>query len=429
MTRLKNPDLLLKKYLEKHDPRYRVAEPVREDTGIIVVIPAYREDELIFSTIKSLFSCEPPSFGVEVIVVFNTPEDEKPEIISEQEACASAVRDFVKNPDCPKWLSVFTLEAYDLRKKHFGAGLARKTGLDESARRFYEAGTPDGILTCLDADSPVAPNYFTAIEKWAETPENKGASIYFEHPLEGTNYSAEVYEAITLYELHLRYYLLALKDTGFPYAFHTVGSCMVFRAINYARAGGMPKKQAGEDFYFLQKIIPLGGFGEINNTVVYPSPRPSSRVIFGTGASVRQHVEGTQKQGTTYNPLAFSDLKKFFSQAHELFSLPLSGFEDWTYNLTGPLRSFLLNSDFKQELVTITKNSNNEKTFLKRFFGAFNAFRVIRYLNYAHEHFYARSDLFEAAYAALETKGVDLSDVLEEKELLMAYRRREVLGE
>lgn len=425
MTRLKNPDLLLKKYLEKHNPLYRVSTPLKEDTGIIVVIPAYREDELIFSTIKSLFSCEPPSFGVEVIVVFNTPEDEKPEIIAEQKACASSVRDFIKSADCPAWLSFFTLEAYDLRKKHFGAGLARKTGLDEAARRFDSIDSPNGILACLDADSPVAPNYFTAIEQWFDKPENMAASIYFEHPLEGDNYPAEVYEAITLYELHLRYFLMGLKESGFPYAFHTVGSCMVFRAINYARAGGMPKKQAGEDFYFLQKLIPLGGFGEINNTTVYPSPRPSSRVIFGTGASVRQHVDGSQKQGTTYNPSAFSDLKDFFSLAVELFPLPMTDFEEWTYKLTGPLRSFLLNSNFEQELITIKRNCNNEKTFLKHFFGVFNGFKIIKYLNYVHEHFYARSDLFEAAYAALESKGVDLSGILEEKELLVEYRRWE----
>lgn len=426
MTRLKNPDHLLKKYLEKHNPSYRVSTPVKKDTGLIVVIPAYREDELIFSTIKSLFSCEPPSFGVEVIVVFNTPEDEDHEIISEQKECASSVREFVKSSQCPSWLSFFTLEAYNLRKKHFGAGLARKTGLDEAVRRFDKLNAPDGILSCLDADSPVASNYFTAIEEWFNNPENNGASVYFEHPLDGNNFPSEVYEAITLYELHLRYYLLSLKETGFPYAYHTVGSCMVFRAINYVRTGGMPKKQAGEDFYFLQKLIPLGGFGEINNTTVFPSPRPSSRVIFGTGASVRQHVDGSQKQGTTYNPLAFSDLKTFFTLAPEIFSLPIADFEDWTYKLTGPLRSFLLNSEFEEELLTIKRNCNNVKSFLKRFFGVFNGFKIIRYLNYTHEHFYARSDLFEAAYSALEAKDVDLSAVFEEKELLIKYREWEV---
>ncbi|WP_291856885.1 glycosyltransferase family 2 protein [Marinilabilia sp.] len=425
MTRKKDPALLLKKYLEKHNPPYRINKPVNEKIGLITVVPAYREDELIFTTLKSLFSCEPPSFRVEVIVVLNTAEDELPEIIREQKVCASKIRSLAESSKCPQWLSIFTLEAYDLKKKHFGAGLARKTGLDEAIRRFAAINSPEKILTCLDADSPVATNYFTAIEKWFSKPENSGASVYFEHPLEGDTFPPEVFEAITLYELHLRYYLLALKQTGFPYAFHTVGSCMAFRAINYARVGGMPKKQAGEDFYFLQKLIPLGGFGEINTTTVYPSPRPSGRVIFGTGASVKNHLDGTQKQGTTYNPQAFSDLKEFFSLARELFSLPIEQFEEWTYKLTGPLRSFLLNTGFEKELLTIQQNSNSEKSFLTRFFSVFNAFKIIRYLNYAHEHFYARSALFEAAFTTLEATGFDLSEIIDEKELLLAFRRIE----
>lgn len=425
MTRKKDPAILLENYLKKHNPPYRIDKPTDAKTGLIVVIPAYREDELIFTTLNSLFSCEPPSFRVEVIVVLNTPEDQQPEIISEQKACAAEIRELANPGACPPWLNLLTLEAYDLRKKHFGAGLARKTGLDEAARRFYSIRKPDGIIACLDADSPVAANYFTAIEKWFSNSDNAGASIYFEHPLEGERYQDEVYEAITLYELHLRYYLLALKQTGFPYAFHTVGSCMVFRVINYARVGGMPKKQAGEDFYLLQKLIPLGGFGELNTTTVYPSPRPSDRVIFGTGASVKNHLQGTQKQGTTYNPQAFNDLTTLFLLAPELETLPPEEFEDWTYQLTGPLRSFLLNTNFEKELRTIQQNSSNSKTFLKRFFGVFNAFTIIRYLNYAHEHFYAKSDLFEAAFTTIENTDTDLSEILDEKELLAAYRKME----
>ncbi|WP_010664560.1 glycosyltransferase [Marinilabilia salmonicolor] len=425
MTRKKDPAILLENYLEKHNPPYRIDKPADAKTGLIVVIPAYREDELIFTTLKSLFSCEPPSFRVEVIVVLNAPEDELPAVVGEQKACAARIRDLARTDACPRWLDLFALEAYDLRKKHFGAGLARKTGLDEAARRFHNIETPDGVLACLDADSPVAGNYFTAIEEWFSNSHHAGASIYFEHPLEGENFPDEVYEAITLYELHLRYYLLALKQTRFPYAYHTVGSCMAFRAINYARVGGMPKKQAGEDFYLLQKLIPLGGFDELNTTTVYPSPRPSDRVIFGTGASVKNHLQGTQKQGTTYNPQAFNDLKTFFLLAPELEALPPEEFEDWTYQLTGPLRSYLLNSNFEKELRIIQQNSSNKKTFLKRFFGTFNAFTIIRYLNYAHEHFYAKSDLFEAAIATIETTDTDLSDILDEKELLTAYRRME----
>src|SRR4029434_9989987 len=98
----------------------------------------------------------------------------------------------------------------------------------------------------------------------------------------------EIYKAIAAYELHLRYYLQALRTAGFPHGYHTIGSSMAVRARTYMEQGGMNRRQAGEDFYFLHKLIPLGGFTELNSTTVYPLPRPSNRVPFGTGRAVSE---------------------------------------------------------------------------------------------------------------------------------------------
>jgi hypothetical protein len=135
------------------------------------------------------------------------------------------------------------------------------------------------VIACFDADCTCDPNYLAATENFFQSqPSAPGASIYFEHPLDGENR-----EPIALYELHLRYYVEALRYAGFPHAYHTIGSSMAARADPYFKQGGMNKRKAGEDFYFLHKIIPLGGFGEINDTRVIPSPRASHRVPFGTG--------------------------------------------------------------------------------------------------------------------------------------------------
>ena len=323
------------KYLQRHWPEYRIDKNPDQNLGAIVVIPAYREGSLLFRTLDSIVQSHPPSFHVEVIIVLNTSEMDPEEVGDEQDHCHNNIEHYAAQKT-PSWLTIYTLRAYNLRKKHAGAGLARKTGLDEGTRRFAFLDRAEGILACLDADSPVAPNYFTELEKWKADPRHLGAIVRFEHPLEGEEYPSEVYEGIILYELHLRYYLLGLRMTGFPHAFHTIGSCMVCRTSAYVRAGGMSRKQAGEDFYFLQKLIPLGGFSEINETIVYPSPRPSRRVIFGTGASIQKHLEGTEKQGTTYNPQVFDDLRLFFSLAEELFDLDPETFESWTYKLNGP---------------------------------------------------------------------------------------------
>ena len=87
-----------------------------------------------------------------------------------------------------------------------------------------------------------------------------------------------VYDAITQYELHLRYYLNAVRSTGYPYAYHTVGSSFTVRADVYCKEGGMNRRQGGEDFYFIQKVAQRGNFSECNATRVVASPRPSDRV-------------------------------------------------------------------------------------------------------------------------------------------------------
>ena len=150
--------------------------------------------------------------------------------------------------------------------------------MDEALRRFDDIGRTEGIIAGYDADCRCETNYLTALERhFHEHPRSSGCSIYFEHPLQG-QLSPQIYEAAAAYELHLRYYIQALRYSGFPHAHHTLGSCMAVRADAYCEQGGMNKRKAGEDFYFLHKIIPLGGFTDLTATTVHPSPRPSDQV-------------------------------------------------------------------------------------------------------------------------------------------------------
>ena len=55
---------------------------------------------------------------------------------------------------------------------------------------------------------------------------------------------------------------------------------MAVKALPYVKAGGMNRRQAGEDFYFIQKLVPSGGYFSLNSTTVYPSPRASDQGSF-----------------------------------------------------------------------------------------------------------------------------------------------------
>jgi len=420
-----NPEMkLIENYLSKH-PLFEgdslLSDPV---THWMVVVPVYREQDYLFSMIESLLKCDAPSLSGELILVFNCSDADTDEVRNLQKSTAQKVREkFGSQP--LHWLKIVIVEAYDLPRKHFGAGWARKIGMDLATHRFLKLNRQEGVILTLDADCLVHKNYFTAIEEWFSHPQRQGAAIYFEHPTQGTDFSQEVYTGITKYELHLRYYLQAHRYAGFPYSFHTMGSAMAVRAIAYARIGGMPRKQAGEDFYFLQKLIPLGGFGEIATTAVLPSPRPSDRVIFGTGAAITGHLEGTNQAETTYHLVSFQDLKVFLDLYKDLFTLDNADYESWTYNLSGPLRSFLLNSGFFDDLDKLKAACSRQSVFEKRFFELFNAFKVVKYLNYVEEHFYDRMPVFDAAQQLLEVLGVETDGFFTESELLEYYRTME----
>jgi hypothetical protein len=205
-----------------------------------------------------------------------------------------------------------------------------------------------------------------------------------------------VYDAITRYELHLRYYLNAIRSTGYPYAYHTVGSSFAVRAGIYCLEGGMNRRKAGEDFYFIQKIAQRGNFSECNATRVIPSPRPSNRVPFGTGHAVLEFVTD-QKPLSTYHPEPFRMLGTFFSQLDK----PEGETDPGTIIHAQPeiLAAFLHTLQFGEALEEIRKNSASADAFRKRFWRWFNMFRIMKFLHYARERGYPDVAVGEAAVA------------------------------
>lgn len=356
-----------------------------------VVIPCYYEFDIL-STLDSIWNSKRPKSSIEVIIVINSSENSDSSVIAQNSKTSIEVKNWIHQHEDKSLRFQLILEE-NIPHKNAGAGFARKMGMDQAVYHLNTLNRNDGFIISIDADSKIKENYFIAIENYLDQfPKTNVITTYFEHPTRGEEFEPEIYEAISIYELYLRYYKLATKYTGFPYAFYTIGSCFAVSAKAYIKQGGMNKKQAGEDFYFLHKIFPLGQCYELNSTCVYPSSRTSDRVPFGTGPMVNSIVHSND-EFLTYDFKAFDDLKKFLQIIDQLYKIPTNELTEILYQLPLSIVDFLSHNDIHSVVEEVNENSSSLKTFKKRFYDWFNAFRILKYLNATTEKFYPKKPL------------------------------------
>lgn len=414
----------MNKYLQKHalfPPQ--IAIPPLTNLGIVVVIPCYDEPDLI-SSLQALKNCDLPACAVEVIVVVNSSEkaDEAAKL-QNLKTIATANLWISKNKQAT--LHFHLLHHPTLPKKHAGVGLARKIGMDEAVYRLEQVGHSEGIIACFDADSLCAANYFVELQNnFKKHPQTPACSIYFEHPTQGNDFSPKLYASIIQYELYLRYYVHALRFAGFPYAFQTIGSSMAVRCSAYQQQGGMNRRKAGEDFYFIHKFTPSPHFTELNSTTVIPSPRPSHRVPFGTGKAVQELINSDQKGQiySAYHPQCFRDLKELMNVVDDLFFIKTDEqIAAFLKKMPDSVAQFLKSQHFSKKLIEIHQHTNHLSSFKKRFFAWMDAFRVLKYVHFARDHFYKNVAVVEAVRFLM---GNDISPTEQTPQELLSYFRQ-----
>lgn len=347
-------------------------EPPR-DLGLILVLPAYKEED-IARALQAINGCTPPTKQVLIIIVVNEPKGASDEISQINLSCLNVIRSL--------HINFQLLTSYlKLPDKKAGVGLARKIGMDEAVRIFRKIDH-DGIIVCYDADTRCEPNYLEELEHAYQDDTTKAGVVFYEHQL-----NLENHDAILNYELYLRYYIDALRYTGFPYAHQTLGSCITVRCSHYEKVGGMNTRKAGEDFYFLNKTIPHGGFVEINGTTLRPSDRVSDRVPFGTGKAVNDIIHDDEPYHV-YHPNTFEDLKIFFDKL-EWYQ------ESAEWNVPKTIQAYL-GIDWKDQIMDLKTKVASQENFEKRFFHWFDAFQILKYVHFCRDHYYQNVELTEA---------------------------------
>ena len=409
-------------YLRKHQllPFQITAAP---DPGLslVIAIPARDEPDLVL-TLESLRRCDRPAEPVEIVVGLNLSEDSPPDALTRHGHQLATAREIAKRHSAPGY-RIHVVDHPALPQRQAGVGLARKLIMDEAVARLCAAGRPEGVIACLDADCVVAPNYVRALANHFEKhPKTPACSIYFEHPLETLADNPRRRRGIVCYELHLRYFVHALRYARFPHAFQTVGSSMAVRCDAYQKVGGMNRRQGAEDFHFLSKMLALGAFSELTSTTVYPAPRISHRVPFGTGRAMAEWAESTDPGRLTYPIVAFDCLRTLCRNVGRLREMPPCAAREIPW-LCPDLRRYLDECGFKKRLEEIQANAALPGKFEKRFFRWVNGLRVVKFLNYMRELGQPQDAVERAAASLLQRAGVlNSTPPLDPEALLRIYR-------
>jgi len=353
------------------------------DLKIIIVIPVYNEEN-ISATLDSLFiNQDDLSFSVEVITLVNNSEDEKLEIKEQNLATFKELKKLSQTYQ--KKTTLIPVYINNLDQKHAGVGWARKLGMDLALQRFKKINY-NGVIVGLDADTTVESNYLNSIYHFFKKTNFNSASIHFEHPTEGNEFDDFHYQQIINYELHLRYYKNSLKFANLPYSYHTIGSAFAVSASSYAKQGGMNRRKAGEDFYFISKLIKGEKFGEITKTKVIPSPRISDRVPFGTGRSIYEGINNQKNLLLTYDFKSFEAIKSWI----ELIENKLFNYE----NFPVLIKTFLSKDKWTKNHLMILNNTNSDIKYMKLFFSVYDSFWILKLIHFLRDNHHSNSSLF-----------------------------------
>ena len=229
------------------------------------------------------------------------------------------------------------------------------------------------------------------------------------------------WSALTDYELWLRYYVAGLEWAGSSYAYPSIGSLLAFDALAYARIRGFPKRMAGEDFYFQNKLAKVGAMVTLEGQAIKLLTRASTRVPFGTGQGTItiDELNSNGEMYTVYHPLVFSFVRGFLKAVHNWFEdadlngqerekkffATLEGYwprqkkssEDyglWLQNLFSELHLF-------KNLYAAESRSKSLHGANRQFDDWFDGFRTLKLIHRLRDDLYGSLPLLEALQASV----------------------------
>lgn len=377
-------------YLERWAEREPVSLTSFTDKyGFAVVVPVCGEDLLIDDCLRALAAAAPDERVLAILVLNDGRHSRDGHLESNRETIiryrAGASR--LLGSDC--WMqNVFSdrldVVAHCAGSLTGGVGEARKVGCDIALRLWRRGQIRSPWLSTTDADARVDADYFAIASLSPSTglgKETVGLWHDYRHltaPLDTS--------PLALYESFLRYHELGLRYSGSPYAYPALGSTMVIEASAYASVRGFPKREAGEDFYMLDKLAKLGQLSRTTGMISLVD-RPSDRVPFGTGASTVA-IEAKIKAEESYLWYAPESYSLLQAWLRALARVPFHrDAEVWFQEIAWDLRLTRLaeKTQWKNKITTALRSRKEPQALLRHLHTDFDGLRTLQFFHWMRD--------------------------------------------
>jgi len=348
------------KLFPKPDKKYNYA----------LVIPVYNELEYIDTLVSSINVQDRTLLDKTAIVfVINNSDNDKDAIIINN-------KHTIKNIVSYRQKNFFIVDASsfgnEFKEKIAGVGTARKIGAD----LILSFMNPNSILLYTDADVILDNNYLSFIDSYFTKNNVEAAVVGFRHQHSNNN---KINLIVSKYEDYLNETAKKIRETGSPYGYVSIGSCMVCRFDTYIAVGGMNKRRATEDFYFLNELSKYCNVQSICKVLVYPSSRSENRVHLGTGFHISRVLSGDLLSDLYFSEVAFVRLKELIRIVNNSFGIPYNQVDQQFMNL-GAGYEFLGSNNISIIWDKLQKDSKKSYQFINQFNRWFDGLKTIKFL-------------------------------------------------
>jgi len=290
----------------------------------------------------------------------------------------------------------------EIPERDGGVGTARKIGMDAALTLLDGRGPGGGVISCLDADTLVEENYLAAVCTHFSMTDDPAAVAGYAHQKPA---DPRLMAAICCYEIFLRAYVMGLSFASSPYAFHAIGSTMACTAQAYVDVRGMNRRPAAEDFHFLNKLAKIGSIGVIETTTVFPSPRPSERVPFGTGQRMLRFMNDGMDEYRLYDPRIFAILREWLSGMEADPDRGSEAIRVEARNIHPLLKEYLDLSRFAKDWQGIRRNCPDPVHLRRQFHVWFDGLKTLRLVHHLSRSIFPPVPMFEGLKGLLDRMG------------------------